>query len=38
MHETAGEAMAETEQMLRVYADFCEQQLAIPVIKGRKDR
>ena len=36
MHETAEEAMAETEQMLRVYADFCEQQLAIPVIKGRK--
>ncbi len=36
MHETAEEAMQETEQMLRVYADFCEQQLAIPVIKGRK--
>ena len=30
------EAMQETEQMLRVYADFCEQQLAIPVVKGRK--
>ena len=28
--------MAETEQMLNVYADFCENQLAIPVIKGRK--
>lgn len=36
MHETADEAKAETEQMLRVYADFCENQLAIPVIKGRK--
>lgn len=36
MHETAQEAEAETEQMLRVYADFCENELAIPVIKGRK--
>ena len=36
MHETAEEAMAETEQMLKVYADFCENDLAIPVIKGRK--
>ena len=36
MHETAEEAMAETEQMLNVYADFCEKCLAIPVIKGRK--
>ena len=36
MHETAEEAEAETEQMLRVYADFCEHDLAMPVIKGRK--
>lgn len=36
MHETAEEAMAETERMLNVYADFCEKSLAIPVIKGRK--
>lgn len=36
MHATAEEAMAETEQMLKVYADFCENDLAIPVIKGRK--
>ena len=36
MHETAEEAWQETEQMLGVYADFCEQSLAIPVIKGRK--
>ena len=36
MHETAQEAIEETERMLNVYADFCEQSLAIPVIKGRK--
>lgn len=36
MHETAEEAMEETERMLNVYADFCEQSLAIPVVKGRK--
>lgn len=36
MHETAREAMEETERMLDVYADFCENALAIPVIKGRK--
>ncbi|HHV51359.1 MAG TPA: proline--tRNA ligase [Clostridiales bacterium] len=36
MHETAEEAMEETVRMLNVYADFCEQSLAIPVIKGRK--
>ena len=36
MHETPEEAVAETERMLQVYADFCEKVLAIPVIKGRK--
>ena len=36
MHATAEEAKAETEQMLNVYADFCEQQLAIPVVRGKK--
>ena len=36
MHETAEEAKAETEQMLNVYADFCENELAMPVVKGRK--
>ena len=36
MHETADEAKRETEQMLNVYADFLERELAIPVIKGRK--
>ncbi len=35
-HATAEEAEARTVQMLNVYADFCEQVLAIPVIKGRK--
>ena len=36
MHETPQEAVEETEQMLNVYADFCEQVLAIPVVKGQK--
>ena len=36
IHETAQEAIAETEQMLNVYADFCEKDLAIPVVKGKK--
>lgn len=36
IHATAEEAIKETEQMLNVYADFCEQALAIPVIKGKK--
>lgn len=36
MHATAEEAKQETEQMLRVYAEFCENDLAIPVVKGRK--
>ena len=35
-HATAEEAEAETIKMLNVYADFCEQILAIPVVKGRK--
>ena len=36
MHATAEEARAETVQMLNVYADFHESDLAIPVIKGCK--
>lgn len=36
IHETAEEAVQETEQMLNVYADFCEQTLAMPVVKGKK--
>ena len=35
-HATAQEAEARTIQMLNVYADFCEEVLAIPVIKGQK--
>ena len=36
IHETAAEAEAETQQQLNCYADVCEQDLAIPVVKGRK--
>lgn len=36
VHATAEEAEERTVQMLNVYADFCEQVLAIPMIKGRK--
>lgn len=36
MHETPQEAIDETERMLNVYADFAENCLAIPVIKGKK--
>ncbi len=35
-HATAEEAEAETLRMLDIYADFFENELAIPVIKGRK--
>ena len=35
-HATAEEAEERTIQMLNVYADFCEQVLAIPMMKGRK--
>ncbi len=35
-HATAEEALAETLQMLDVYADFAINDAAIPVIKGRK--
>jgi prolyl-tRNA synthetase len=35
-HETPEEAQKETLRMLDVYADFAEQFLAIPVIKGAK--
>ncbi len=35
-HATAEEAEARTQQMLNLYADFVEEVLAIPVIKGRK--
>ena len=36
IHATAEEAMEETLRMLEVYADFCENTLAMPVIKGQK--
>lgn len=35
-HATAEEAEERTIQMLNIYADFCEQELAIPMIKGKK--
>ncbi|MCI8743738.1 MAG: proline--tRNA ligase [Lachnospiraceae bacterium] len=35
-HATAQEAQERTIQMLNVYADFCEEVLAIPVIRGQK--
>lgn len=35
-HATAEEAEARTIQMLNLYADFCENVLAIPMIKGQK--
>lgn len=35
-HATAEEAEERTKQMLNIYADFCEEVLAIPVIRGRK--
>ncbi|RZL17869.1 MAG: proline--tRNA ligase [Pedobacter sp.] len=35
-HATADEAIAETKQMLDVYADFAENWMAVPVVKGVK--
>lgn len=35
-HATKQEAIEETEQMLEVYANFAENFMAVPVIKGRK--
>lgn len=35
-HATAQEAQERTIQMLQVYGDFCEEVLAIPVIRGQK--
>ncbi|WP_276981223.1 proline--tRNA ligase [Johnsonella ignava] len=35
-HATQEEAQERTIQMLNVYADFCEECLAIPVIRGQK--
>ncbi|MFI3312723.1 MAG: proline--tRNA ligase [Eubacteriales bacterium] len=36
MHATAEEAVAETKQQLEVYAKFCEEYLAMPVVRGVK--
>ena len=36
IHETAEEAIHETEQQLKCYADFFENVLAIPVVPGQK--
>ena len=35
-HATKEEAIAETEQMLHVYATFAEEFMAVPVIRGKK--
>ncbi|HEY0669911.1 MAG TPA: proline--tRNA ligase [Sphingobacteriaceae bacterium] len=35
-HATSQEAIEETERMLDVYADFAENWMGVPVIKGRK--
>lgn len=35
-HATEAEAIAEAEQMMHVYADFAENFMAVPVIKGLK--
>ena len=35
-HATKGEALAETEQMNNVYAEFAEKFMAMPVVKGKK--
>lgn len=36
VHATAEEAIEETERMLNVYADMCENALCMPVVKGVK--
>ena len=36
MHATAEEAREETQRMLNIYADFLENVLAMPVVKGQK--
>jgi len=35
-HATSQEAIEETERMLHIYADFAENWLAVPVIRGKK--
>lgn len=38
IHETPEEAMEETLTMHKVYADFCKEYLAMPVIMGQKSK
>lgn len=38
VHATAEEALAETRQMLDVYATFAEETMAVPVIRGEKTK
>jgi prolyl-tRNA synthetase len=35
-HATKAEALEETERMINVYADFAENYIGVPVVKGRK--
>ena len=35
-HATSDEAMAETVQMMNIYAQFAEEFMALPVVKGKK--
>ncbi|PVW16984.1 proline--tRNA ligase [Marixanthomonas spongiae] len=37
-HATEKEAIAEAEQMMNVYADFVENYMAVPVVKGLKSK
>ncbi len=36
LHATAEEAIEETEKMLNIYTEFCQKELAIPVVQGMK--
>ena len=36
IHATAEEAIEETERMLNVYTDFCQNVLAMPIVQGKK--
>ena len=36
VHASSEEALEETYRMLKIYADFCEQYMAVPVIQGEK--
>jgi prolyl-tRNA synthetase len=36
VHASSEEALEETHRMLKIYANFCEQYMAVPVIQGEK--